>query len=113
RRNLAKHLLPGQPDFNVISLGGRSTHIACTKTHDPIMQSKLLQNLFGISRELFVFLVGMLRTHEFYEFHLLKLMLPDNPSHIFAVRPSLAAETRRVRSQGNRQASLIQNLIAI
>ena len=39
---------------------------------------------------------------EFYEFDLLKLMLPDNASHIAAVGACLAAKAGRVGAEGDR-----------
>ena len=77
------------------------------------MQSQFLEDFFGVARELFVLLVGVLRTREIYQFHFLKLVLANDAAHIFAVRSGFAAKAWRVGSERNRQARLIQNFIAI
>ena len=62
------------------------------------MQPKLLQNFFCIPRELFMFLIGLLRTRELDQFYFLKLVLTNDAAHVLAVRSSFAAEARSVSS---------------
>ena len=77
------------------------------------MQPKLLQNFLCIPRELFMFLVGLLRARELDQFYFLKLVLANDAAHVLAVRPSFATEARSVSRYANRQLRLIENLVAI
>src|SRR5947209_7052591 len=64
-------------------------------------------------RQLLKLLVRFLRARELYQLHFLKLMLADDAAHVFAVRTSLAAEAWRISGNRKRQASGIENLIAV
>ena len=59
-----------------------------------IGQAKLLQDFFGIPRQGFVFLIGLLRLRELYQLHLLELVLPDDAA------PSLPWEPASLRKHG-------------
>ncbi len=48
-----------------------------------------------------------------HQLHFLKLVLPDDAAHILPIRACLAAEAWCVGGKGNRQAGLIEHLIAI
>src|SRR5437588_8125385 len=99
RRNLAKQLLPRQPDFDVIRLRRRWTHIASTQGHGAIVQAELLKDGLSVLRQFLVLFVRILRPCELYQFHLLKLMLPDDAAHIFAIGSRLAAEAWSVSGE--------------
>ena len=60
------------------------------------MQPEFLQNFLRITRELFMFLVGLLRPGELDQFYFLKLVLANDAAYVLAVRPSFAAEARSV-----------------
>ena len=113
RRNFAVQLLSRQPDFNVIGLRRGWSHIAGAQRHGPIRKAQFLENLLGVMRQFFVFFVGVLRPRELYQFNFLKLMLPDDPAHIFAVRSRLAAETWGVGGKRDWQPRRLKNFIAI
>src|SRR5882724_13215696 len=58
-------------------------------------------------------LVRLLRTRKLYQFNFLELVLPDNPAHVFSIRSGLAAKTRRVSGNGERQPRGVNRLVAI
>src|SRR5882762_983384 len=60
RRNLAEQDLSGQPYFNVIGLRSRRSHVACAQCYYPVMQAEFLKNLFSVTRESFMLVVGIL-----------------------------------------------------
>src|SRR5258708_4512628 len=51
-RNLAEKILPWQPDFNVISLGRRESHIGGTQHDHAVVQAQILQHGVGILGQL-------------------------------------------------------------
>jgi hypothetical protein len=71
-----------------------------------IVQSEFLQDFFGIARQLFVLFVRFFRPRELHQFDFLKLMLPDDAAHVFAVGSRLAAEAGRVGGERDRQPRL-------
>src|SRR6267143_4961649 len=77
------------------------------------MQAKLLQNLFGIVRQLFVLVVRSLGLGEFHQLHFLKLMLADDAADIFAVGSGLAAEAGRVGGERDRQPRGVEDFVAV
>src|SRR5258707_9905090 len=60
RKNLAEQLLAGQPYFNVIGLRRHRSHVACAQGHYPVMQAEFLKNLFRVTGELVMLVVGIL-----------------------------------------------------
>src|ERR1039457_1743511 len=113
RRNLAIQLLSRQPDFNVVCFRRRRSHVARAQRHGAVMQPQLLQNFLGVVREFLVFLVGLLGTRELHQFHFLKLMLPDDATHVFSIRSRFAAEARRVGGERDRQPRLVEHFVTI
>src|SRR6202795_2460376 len=57
RRNLAKKILSREPDFNVISLGRRESHIGGTQRDHAVVQAEFLQHSLGVVRQLLQFVV--------------------------------------------------------
>ena len=76
------------------------------------MQSKFLQYHFSVARELLVLVVRLIGPCELHQFNFLKLVLADDPAHVFAIRPGLAAEARRITGNGERQPRGVNHLIA-
>src|SRR5581483_5044519 len=113
RRNLAEQLLPRQPDFNVVRLGGRETHVSRTQHDDPIVQSEPLQYRFSVVRELLVLFVGFVRARELHQLHFLKLVLADDATHVLAVGTGFAAETWSVRGERDGQPRAIEHFVAV
>src|SRR4051794_19765709 len=60
-----------------------------------------------------VLCVTVFRLAELHELDFLELMLPDEPAHIFSIRPRFAAETRRVCGERYWQLGGIERLVAI
>src|SRR6266576_42968 len=92
RRNLAVQLLSRQPDFNIVSLRRRRSHVARTERHGAVMQTESLQDLFRVAGQLLVFFVRVFRMRKLHQFQFLKLMLPDNSPNVLPIRARFAAE---------------------
>ena len=111
-RNFFVVALSGQPDFNVVSLGGAGAHIARTENHRSVRQPKFLQNPFGVRGQLVQLFVALLGPRELHQLHFLKLVLPDDPPHIPPIGTRFAAEARRIRTELNRKLIGVQRFVA-
>ena len=59
---------------------------------------------------LFVRMVGTRKLHQLY---FLKLMLPDDPAYIFAIRTGFTAEARRISGDGDREPGGVYYFVTI
>ena len=55
RTDLKPLLATGRPDFYVIGLGRCETHVAGTKSQDPVSETKFTSDVFGVVYKLFQF----------------------------------------------------------
>src|SRR4026207_270091 len=102
-RNFLVTVLAGQPDFDVVGLGRRETHVAGGQHDRSVRQSHAPQNILGVGREFFELIVTLFGTGKLYQLDFLELVLPDDASHVPSVRSGLAAEAGRVRAEIDRQ----------
>src|ERR1700722_11187548 len=113
RRNLAELIARGQPRFQVIRFRRGESHISRGEQHGPVMQPQFLQNGFRVAHQRFMLLVTFLRMRKLEQFHLLKLMLPQDAPRIFSGRARFRTEASGPRRDVNRQLVFCQRRLAI
>ena len=74
------------------------------------MQTEQLQHSLGMSSERLELVIRVFRQRIFHQLDFLKLMLPNNPTHILAVRSSLAAKARCVGRKRDGQAGSVEHV---
>ena len=106
-------VLARQPHLNVIGFRGRETDVPRGQHHGAKGQTQAAQNIFGVRGEFFKLLIALIRPRELHQLHFLKLVLPDDASHVAAIGARLAAKARGVRAQADGKPLCVQRLIAI
>src|SRR5579883_576454 len=95
RGDLAIGLLRGQPDLEVVGLGGAEAEVGGAKGDDAIGQLERLQHGLGIGGETLELVVGVGGIGDLHQFDLLELVLADDAARVLAVRAGLAAKAGR------------------
>src|SRR5215831_20264000 len=113
RGNFTISVLPRKPNFDVIALGSRESHISRGVDYHAVCELQALQNLLSVLHQRFQFGVGIFRAREFHQFDLIKLMLAKNAANILTVRARLTTEARRVGRQFDRQSLAFNDLVSI
>ena len=103
----------GQPDFDVVGLGGAEAHVARAKRDDAVRQLQPLEDFFRIVRQAFEFVVGVFRERELDQLHLLELVLADDAARVLAVGARLAAEAGGPGAMLHGKLLRLQHLVAI
>src|SRR5262245_41652211 len=84
RRDLTEHVLPGQPDLDVVCLLRGKAHIASTQRDHAIMQPEPPQHLLRAGEHALVLVPALLRCRDRDEFHLRELVLADHAARVLA-----------------------------
>ena len=72
----------------------------------------MLQHTFRVGGQLLVFIVTAVRRGELDQFHLLKLVLPDEATHVAAVGAGLGTEAGRIGTEADGECGFVQGFIA-
>src|SRR5690606_29110625 len=102
-RNLAVLVLARHPDFQVVGLGRAKAHVTGAQRQHAIRQLARLQHLLGAAGQLSQRLEGPGRLDDLYHLELVELVLTDHAAGIAPGGAGLAAETRRVGDELQRQ----------
>ncbi len=108
-----KHSMAGQPDLDIVGLGGRKTEIAARKGDHTIVQTEPLENRLGVTGQFLEPFGRVIRVHELDEFDLVELVLADEAPHIAPVRPGLGPKTRCEGAVAKRQDLFVEGLVAV
>ena len=81
----------GQPDFEVVGLGGGEAHVAGAQRHDAVRQFQPLQDRLGVAGQLLERVVGLVRMDDLHQLDLVELMLADHAARVLAVAAGLAS----------------------
>ncbi|CAM2158458.1 hypothetical protein PT2222_40321 [Paraburkholderia tropica] len=111
-RNFAIRVLRRQPDFEVVRLGRRETHVARAQRDHAIRQAKLLQDGFRVHDHLLQRVIRRFRRDDLDHFDLVELMLTDHAARVAAIRAGFRAEARRMRGQLDRQRAAFDDALA-
>src|SRR3546814_39538 len=112
RTDLAVTALARQPDFKVIGLARRKTHVAGAEQHPPIMQAQPVEDRLGAGGHSLMLGVRLVGGGDRHHFDLFKLVLANETARITPSRARLGAETRRQRRHAQGQGAFIQYLFA-
>src|SRR5687768_12431155 len=83
--DLTKRVLARQPDFDVVSLGRRKSHVTRAQQHRPMRQFETLEYFLGVARQRLELVIGLLGNRELHELDLVELVLPDESANVGAV----------------------------
>src|ERR1700733_3687384 len=110
--DLAIEPLSGEPDLQVVGLGGREAHVPSAEQHPAIRQAEALQHSLGVARQPLMLGVRVFGTDELHQLDLLELVLPDNAAAALAVGARPRRNTRSVRAIGDRKLRLVEGFVA-
>src|ERR1041385_5200728 len=91
-RNFKIAPLPRRPDLDVIGLCAGESHVTSAQEDDPVMQTQLLQNAFGVRNHFLVLGIALLRFRDFYQFNFVELMNADHSASADACCSSFATK---------------------
>ena len=100
----------GHPHFQVVSLGAAKTHVAGAQQHNPVRQLQLLQHGLGVADHLLQRVVALVGVRDLHHFHLVELVLTDQPACVAPGAARFRAEARRVSRQADGQVGLGHDL---
>ena len=110
--DLAVELLAGEPDLEVVGLGGGEAHVAGAEEHAAVGQAEGFEDGLGVAGELFVVGVGVFGAGELDQLDLLELVLADHAADVFAVAAGFGAEAGGVGAEGDGELGLVEGLVA-
>src|SRR5262249_44373702 len=93
-RNLAVHVLSGQPHFDVVRLLGGKAHVAGAERDHAVVQIEPAQNFLGAGEHALVLVPALFGRGDGDEFDLVELMLADHAASILTLGARLGTETR-------------------
>src|SRR5579871_2001706 len=106
-RDLAKEVLPRQPDLDVVGLLRRETHVAGAQRDDAVVQIQPAQHLLGARQHTLMLVLALLGRRDRNELDLGELVLADHAARVLAGGTGLGAEARRERREAHRQFGLV------
>ncbi len=110
--DLAVEVLAGEPDFEVVGLGGGETHVAGAEEHAAVGEAELFEDGLGVAGEGLVLFVGLFGRGELDQLDLLELVLTDHAADVFAVAAGFGAEAGGVGAVGDGELGLVEGLVA-
>ena len=110
--DLAVEVLAGEPDLEVVGLGGGEAHVAGAEEHAAVGKAEAFEDGLGVAGEGFVLGVGLLGRGELDQLDLLELVLADHAADVFAVGAGFAAEAGSVGAEGDGELGLVDGLVA-
>ena len=111
--DLAVGVLGGQPDFQVIGLGGTEAHVARTQGDDAVGQLQLFQQGAGMAHHDLQLVEAVIRMGEAHHLHLGELVQADQAARVLAGGAGLGTEAGRGGTVGAGQVGLVQHLAGV
>ena len=106
-------VLAGSPDFDIVGFCAAEPQITGAKLNDPIMESKELEDFFGIRGEGFEFGVGGFRSGHLDEFDLVELMNADQAARSEPGGTRFAPEARGIGDVFLREIGNLEDFLAM
>src|SRR5579885_292312 len=101
-----------QPDLEIIGLGAAEADVGAAEGDRPVRQLQALEHFLGMARQLLEHRVGIRRTHDLHQLHLVELVAADHAARVLAGRARLGPEARRVADILQRQGLGRHDLLA-
>src|SRR5260221_6420 len=92
RRDFEPPLLADGPDFEVVLLRLRETHVSRAHQKDPVPKPELLKKLFSVAPQRLKLVVRHSRMDELHQFHLVELMQAVESAYVFSIRAGFTPE---------------------
>ena len=92
RGDLPVGVLGGEPDLQVVGLGGGEAEVPGAERYRPVVEPQELEHPLGVGGERFELLLARLGPGELHQLHLVELVLADEPARVLSVGARLAPE---------------------
>ncbi len=108
-RDLAVHVLSGQPHLDVVGLLRGKAHVAGAERDQAVVQIEPAQDFLGAGEHALVLVPALLGRGDGDELDLVELVLADHAARILARGARLGAKTRSAGREAQRQRGLIHD----
>jgi hypothetical protein len=103
----------GEPDLDVVGLGGGEPEVSRAEGADAVMDVEFLEDVLSVEQEAFQLVEGVVGVGELDELHLVELVLACEPPGVLPVGPRFLAETGGVRDILDGEFLFLEYLVGV